>query len=664
MTGARIRAFVGGFFLLFGFWAATSQLDGQPARDLTNPPDIGRAVKSPGDSLVSVPRDVSVSLSMAFQDGAVWNPVTATHDRVRLRSYLSPGATSPTLVGPTIFARPGDVLRIGLSNDFPADDISCQPHAASINVPHCFNSSNLHLHGLWVSPTGNSDNVLLTIRPGTKFQYEFRIPSDHPAGTFWYHPHLHGSTAIQVSSGMGGALILRGDRMPQVGKTGDLDVLLRPTAKHPLSERIMVFQQLAYACRDKSGRIKTMPENDDAGIWVCEEGDVGTVERYLGPVPPNQFGGGVWNQSGRHTSINGLVLPVLRRAKAGQFERWRMIHAGVRDTVNLIIRKLKPGAGSINGLINDAAENFVRDNCTGSPIPLFQVAADGLTMSQIRRASNSVLQPGYRWDVLLAFPEAGEYCLIDTADPTGGGMDTSNPHDARLIGTIVVDRGKEREEDASSRLTSVLIEAALENISGEIAENVIADLRDGLKLTAFAAHSDLEDADIEGTQEIVYSIDLTTNPVRYEINGDVFSLDRIRRVPLNAVQDWVLSSTWDGHPHHIHVNPFQIIEVLDPNGKDVSAPGAVDDYTGEVDSQYAGMKGVWKDSIWVKNPKKSPGEAYTIRVRTRYNRYIGKFVFHCHILDHEDQGMMQIVEIVLPDELGPPAIGAHGSTPH
>ena len=39
---------------------------------------------------------------------------------------------------------------------------------------------------------------------------------------------------------------------------------------------------------------------------------------------------------------------------------------------------------------------------------------------------------------------------------------------------------------------------------------------------------------------------------------------------------------------------------------------------------------------------------YTVTVRTRYQRYIGEFVLHCHILDHEDQGMMQNVAIVLP----------------
>ena len=60
------------------------------------------------------------------------------------------------------------------------------------------NHTNLHTHGLHVSPAGNSDNVLLDIAPGETFEYEIKIPPDHVPGTYWYHAHMHGSTATQV----------------------------------------------------------------------------------------------------------------------------------------------------------------------------------------------------------------------------------------------------------------------------------------------------------------------------------------------------------------------------------------------------------------------------------------------------------------------------------
>jgi FtsP/CotA-like multicopper oxidase with cupredoxin domain len=53
--------------------------------------------------------------------------------------------------------------------------------------------TNLHFHGGHVSPKGNSDNVLLMIKPGETFDYEYNLPKSHPPGLYWYHPHLHNS---------------------------------------------------------------------------------------------------------------------------------------------------------------------------------------------------------------------------------------------------------------------------------------------------------------------------------------------------------------------------------------------------------------------------------------------------------------------------------------
>lgn len=95
----------------------------------------------------------------------------------------------------------------------------------------------------------------------------------------------------------------------------------------------------------------------------------------------------------------------------------------------------------------------------------------------------------------------------------------------------------------------------------------------------------------------------------------------------------------------------------------MSGPDGVDDFGGAVDPQYRGMRGVWKDTLWIKNgmsaraPRsEQPKGVYTVIVRTRYQRYIGDFVLHCHILEHEDQGMMQNVRIALP---GGSPHGAH-----
>jgi len=64
--------------------------------------------------------------------------------------------------------------------------------------------------------------------------------------------------------------------------------------------------------------------------------------------------------------------------------------------------------------------------------------------------------------------------------------------------------------------------------------------------------------------------------------------------------------------------------------------------TGEPnDTQYANLKDEWKDSIFIK-------QGYTVVTRTHYARYDGVFVLHCHILDHEDIGMMEKIQICKP----------------
>ena len=129
----------------------------------------------------------------------------------------------------------------------------------------------MHTHGLWVSPSGNSDNVLISIKPEERFRYEYELPTDHPAGTFWYHPHAHGAGFVQVGSGMAGALIVTGNRLPTASSPGDIDILLRDERNRPLPERVMIIQQIEYGCFDDKGKIEGKWTEDTEPIrttWV------------------------------------------------------------------------------------------------------------------------------------------------------------------------------------------------------------------------------------------------------------------------------------------------------------------------------------------------------------------------------------------------------------
>ena len=132
--------------------------------------------------------------------GVIYNPWTLSDDRVELRSFVGSGAKPGDFVAPTIRVAPGQQLDIAIDNKLePCTD---KQHADHV----CFSDTNLHTHGLWISPSGHSDNVLISIAPGSSFQYSYEIPADHPAGTYWYHPHQHGAGYVQVGSGMAGAL--------------------------------------------------------------------------------------------------------------------------------------------------------------------------------------------------------------------------------------------------------------------------------------------------------------------------------------------------------------------------------------------------------------------------------------------------------------------------
>ena len=185
-----------------------------------------------------------------------------------------------TLPGPTLRARPGDTLRIKLVNELPPNR---DPQPADHNIPNRYNTTNLHVHGMHVSPAGIADNVLREMEPGQAYDIEIPIPKSHPPGTYWYHPHRHGSANVQVASGMAGAIIIEGDfdSVPEIAGAAD---------------RVLITQQLAF----------------DA-LGTCESFDT------------------VWPmQAARLFTINGQLQPVISM-RPGEVQRWRLVQAGFHD---------------------------------------------------------------------------------------------------------------------------------------------------------------------------------------------------------------------------------------------------------------------------------------------------------------------------------------------
>ncbi|MDJ0590617.1 MAG: multicopper oxidase family protein [Pleurocapsa sp. MO_226.B13] len=476
--------------------------------------------------------------------------------QVHLRSY------NGQLVGPTLRVKPGDTINLKLINDLPPEPhLPEDPLVAeespdgcryelvnhTSNEPHNFNTTNFHTHGLHVDPGVCSDNVLRVMNPrrtaaepAPEYTVRIQVPPDHPAGTFWYHAHLHGATALQVSSGMAGALIVEGglDNLPEIAAAED---------------KVFVLQQIAY---DRQGEI----ENYD------------------------EFKPEKWENSQRRITINGQIVPVIEM-RPGEVQRWRFIHGGVRERINI---ELRHGRKSL---------------------PLHEIAVDGIALGKIDSWKAVELEPGYRSDVLvkaknlLPGQTSQQYDLIDA--PSSRQESLFNQGEIGSILARVIVRGKSVDMPLPSDRQIAMVKQ----------QDVPPDILDE-ELTT-----------LEPTQTVAFSIkQIPSGEYQFNVNDRAFSPEDERKLELNKAEIWQISTDstrvgkeriLDKHPFHIHVNSFQH-DRQDPNHQ---------------------TERIWRDTLMV-----VADEPQTIR--TRYTDFTGKFVLHCHILDHEDQGMMQAVEIV------------------
>jgi FtsP/CotA-like multicopper oxidase with cupredoxin domain len=90
---------------------------------------------------------------------------------------------------PVLKVQPGDQVKLELvdGGDFPV---------------------NIHYHGTLTTPLGPGDNVFITVNPGATFDYDFPIPTNHPHGLFWYHPHVHPMVNRSIAAGLSGGLVV------------------------------------------------------------------------------------------------------------------------------------------------------------------------------------------------------------------------------------------------------------------------------------------------------------------------------------------------------------------------------------------------------------------------------------------------------------------------
>src|SRR6266446_1258487 len=183
---------------------------------------------------------------------------------------------------PTLRLSPGDQLKINYINDLPA-----KPKEKCLAGP-CMDMTNLHFHGLAVSPQAPQDNVLdMMAMPGQSLHYTVHIPKDHPPGLYWYHTHPHGESYRQALDGMSGALLIEGIESYFPALAG-------------LPERILVVRGLSIA-KD--------PHSSDLQQRVKLKSNACGGERE----PPEEI-----------MTVNGSVRPKIDIAP-GERQFWRLV---------------------------------------------------------------------------------------------------------------------------------------------------------------------------------------------------------------------------------------------------------------------------------------------------------------------------------------------------
>jgi FtsP/CotA-like multicopper oxidase with cupredoxin domain len=209
------------------------------------------------------------------------------------------------------------------------------------------------------------------------------------------------------------------------------------------------------------------------------------------------------------------------------------------------------------------------------------VARDGNLRSRITTADTVRLSPGARAEVLVTAGVPGVYLLRT------GNVDTG-PEGNQYDGTVMATVRVEGAPTTPVALPPVLLPA--EDLRGKVTNRrtiVFSETKDGDTLF---------------------------------INGKTFDPNRTDvRVKLGAIEEWTIRNVADElHTFHIHQGPFQLVEI---NG----VPQSVDDHRDIVDVP---IRGEVKVIIPFTNPLT-----------------VGRFVFHCHILSHEDKGMMATIEV-------------------
>jgi len=402
--------------------------------------------------------------------------------------------------GPVIEAYEGDLVRIAFNNNLGQD-------------------TTVHWHGLLI-PADQDGNPMDPVATGTARDYAFSLPAGS-AGTYWYHPHPHGTTPEQVYRGLAGAFIVR-------SRTDPLAML---------PERNVFITDLRL---DSDGQIAP-----DTAIDLAN------------------------GREGNQVLVNGAYQPTDTVAP-GTTERWRVF-----DATN----------GRYTKLVLDGA-------------PMIVVALDGSMLAKPLTVSELLLAPGQRAELVVRAPtSSGQKLVLHTVPYNRGVMVPVSP----AVKLFEISTSNAAVVPAAALPTSLPAPLTLPNNLTVTQTLVLSDMGMGAGMGM-----GMMGGSATG---------------RFTINGKVFDPARDDiAMKAGVAEEWIVhNGGMMDHPLHIHGTAFQLVASSHVNSASDPRLNAFMDVVNLI-----------------------PGEQ--IRIRLRIDTP-GRRMFHCHILEHEAQGMMGVINV-------------------
>ena len=484
---------------------------------------------------------------------------------------------------PTLHLKPGDLLILRLRNE--ERPLATSPTAQQQPPPMVMSggctsggmtaqSTNLHFHGFTVPPVCHEDDVLNTfVRPGDRpFEYRFRIPLNEPPGLYWYHPHVHGLTSVQVQGGASGAIVVEGIERADPVLAG-------------LAERVFVVRDQPLL--NPNAPPVTTSSMPPPLVLRDNEGDI---------LNTNSGGG----TPARDLSINFVPVPYptyppgIIRMRPAEKQLWCVLNASAITYLDLQL------------LIDNKPQMVGVVSLDGVPID-----ENGMARNRIIWESHVLLPPAGRVGIIVKAPAEGSRGSFVTRTVDTGPAGENDP--TRPLATIVPDASAP-ESPVRLAASPVPLPASTSVWLGDV-----KPVRTRLLYFSEQPHDPSDPKSptdffitVEGqTPKVFDPRDKTPNIVVHQ--GDV--------------EDWIVENrTQELHAFHIHQLHFMLLEW-----------DAV-----PVDEPF--LRDTINVAYWDGKSKAYP--SVKLRMDFRDPNIVGTFVYHCHLLEHEDGGMMGVIEVL------------------